>query len=122
MQTTVVSAMVSHTVGWASVFCALPGDEEGSEASQSRRVPVPRPASPASPIYILPAPQTLISKLDSSSELSPERSDLCLEPPSSWDISVTDISFHVARSQINDGTSHPGLPSSGNVPSLSCAQ
>lgn len=42
MQTTVVSAMVSHTAGWARVFCAFPEKAEESEALGAPRCTAPR--------------------------------------------------------------------------------
>ena len=85
MQTTVVSTMVSHTVGWARVFWALPG-KRGAGGFRSHRAgiraapessPLPFLAAPLSQsqnlshLWPLSAPQMFISKSDSSSKLSP---------------------------------------------------
>lgn len=55
MQTTVVSTMVSHTVGWARVFWALPGREEEPGAFRGHRAGV-RAAPQSSPFLFLAAP------------------------------------------------------------------
>lgn len=62
MQTTVVSTMVSHTVGWARVFWALP-EKRGLQESQSRHKGSPL----GLPISFFGSPTFPVSKLKESS-------------------------------------------------------
>lgn len=77
MQTTVVSTMVSHTVGWARVFWALPGNAEESEALGVTKKTEGQP--PEFPISISGSSTFPVSKLKSSLA-SPYLLPKCVSP------------------------------------------